>query len=119
MILILTIPKFPYASFRESALAANSRLQVKVTGVQWSWQIDPHTIRTGTTVEFLVTSKDVNHGFAIFNPEGHIVGQVQAMPGYPNTLVMRFNEEGTYQIRCLELCGLFHASMLSTIQVTR
>jgi heme/copper-type cytochrome/quinol oxidase subunit 2 len=32
-------------------------------------------------VEFRVTSLDVNHGMAIFDPDGKLVGQTQAMPG--------------------------------------
>ncbi len=40
-------------------------------------------------VEFRVTSLDVNHGMAIFDPDGKLVGQTQAMPGYVNRLFVR------------------------------
>ena len=90
---------------------------VAVVGRMWSWQIEPATVRTGSTVEFRVTSADVNHGFAIYAPDGHIVAQTQAMPGYTNTLLYAFGEPGTYTVHCLEYCGLGHAPMTAAIQV--
>ncbi len=67
-------------------------------------------------VEFRVTSLDVNHGVAIFNPEGKLVGQTQAMPGYVNRLFVQLHEPGTYKILCLEYCGTAHHVMQSTFQ---
>ncbi|MGH8215564.1 MAG: cytochrome oxidase [Rhodanobacteraceae bacterium] len=90
---------------------------VDVVGMQWSWQIKPDTVKAGTPVEFRVTSKDVNHGFAIYAPDGRIVTQVQAMPGYTNKLVYTFANPGTYVVQCLEYCGLGHAPMTSQIKV--
>lgn len=90
---------------------------VDVVGIQWSWQITPDTVTAGSPVEFRVTSKDVNHGFAIYAPDGRIVTQVQAMPGYTNKLVHTFTQPGTYVVQCLEYCGLGHAPMTSKIEV--
>ncbi|MEO6800882.1 MAG: cytochrome oxidase [Rhodanobacter sp.] len=90
---------------------------VNVVGQQWSWQITPDTVHTGSPVEFRVTSKDVNHGFAIYAPDGRIATQVQAMPGFTNKLVYTFTQPGTYKVRCLEYCGLGHVPMTSQITV--
>lgn len=90
---------------------------VDVVGMQWSWDIKPDTVQAGSPVEFRVTSKDVNHGFAIYAPDGRIVTQVQAMPGYTNKLVHTFTRPGTYVVQCLEYCGLGHAPMTSQIKV--
>ncbi|MGH8148014.1 MAG: cytochrome oxidase [Rhodanobacteraceae bacterium] len=90
---------------------------VDVVGMQWSWQIKPDTVQAGSPVEFRVTSKDVNHGFALYAPDGRIVTQVQAMPGYTNKLVYTFMHPGTYVVQCLEYCGLGHAAMRSQIKV--
>lgn len=90
---------------------------VEVTGQQWSWLIQPATVKAGSPVEFRVTSKDVNHGFAIYAPDGRIVTQTQAMPGFTNKLVHTFEQPGTYKIMCLEYCGLGHAPMTSEIHV--
>jgi cytochrome c oxidase subunit 2 len=68
-------------------------------------------------VEFAVTSQDVNHGLAIYAPDGRLLTQVQAMPGYTNRLLYRFAEPGSYTIRCLEYCGVFHHIMLATLTV--
>lgn len=90
---------------------------VDVVGQQWSWQITPDTIRAGSPVEFRVTSTDVNHGFAIYQPDGRIAAQTQAMPDYTNKLVHTFTQPGTYKIMCLEYCGIGHAPMTSEIHV--
>lgn len=90
---------------------------VDVVGRMWSWQLTPATVETGSTVEFRVTSGDVNHGFAIYAPDGHILTQAQAMPGYTNKLLYTFDQPGTYTVQCLEYCGLGHAPMTATFQV--
>ena len=90
---------------------------VDVVGQQWSWQLNPNSVRVGSPVEFRVTSKDVNHGFAIYAPNGLIAAQTQAMPGFTNKLVHTFSEPGTYKVMCLEYCGLGHAPMVAEFQV--
>lgn len=90
---------------------------VDVVGRQWSWQITPATVQNNSVVEFRVTSDDVNHGFAIYAPDGRIVTQTQAMPGYTNKLLYRFEQPGTYTVQCLEYCGLGHAPMKTTLEV--
>ena len=90
---------------------------VAVVGRQWSWQITPATVKAGSVVEFRVTSDDVNHGFALYAPDGLIVAQTQAMPGYTNKLLHTFKQPGTYTVQCLEYCGLGHAPMKTTLEV--
>lgn len=90
---------------------------VKVVGYQWSWQMSTQKVEEGVPVEFRVSSGDVNHDFAVYSPQGRIVGQVQAMPGYTNKMVLVFHQAGTYTVRCLEYCGLGHADMETTFTV--
>ncbi len=90
---------------------------VDVVGRQWSWQITPAAVKTGSAVEFRVTSSDVNHGFAIYAPDGRIVTQTQAMPGFTNKIVHTFDQAGTYKVMCLEYCGIGHAPMTAEIKV--
>lgn len=90
---------------------------VDVVGRQWSWQITPDTVQVGSPVEFRVTSVDVNHGFAVYAPNGRIVTQTQAMPGFTNKLVYTFTQPGTYKVMCLEYCGIGHAPMTAEIRV--
>lgn len=90
---------------------------VDVVGQQWSWQIKPGKLKAGRPVEFRVTSKDVNHGFAIYAPDGRIVTQAQAMPGFTNKIVYTFTQPGTYKVMCLEYCGVGHAPMTAEFTV--
>lgn len=69
------------------------------------------------TVEFRVTSSDVNHGFGIYNAAGTLLTQVQAMPGYTNRLLYTFHQPGLYSILCLEYCGVGHQVMVSQFKV--
>lgn len=90
---------------------------VDVSARQWAWQIEPTSVRTGSPVEFRVTSQDVNHSFALYGPDGRIVTQTQAMPGFTNKVVYTFAEPGVYRVLCLEYCGVAHAGMATQITV--
>lgn len=90
---------------------------VEVVGHQWYWDITPATLQAGSVVEFRVSSADVNHGFAIYSPDGRVVIETQAMPGYTNKLLYTFHQPGTYMVRCLEYCGLGHVPMKAEINV--
>ena len=103
----------PYASG-----GAASRTVVKVTAGQFFWSLTPDRVPVGTPVRFDVTSVDVNHGFGLYDPHGHLIGSVQAMPGYHNELDLDLTQPGVYQIRCLEYCGLNHATMDGSLTVT-
>lgn len=116
--LATTLPRLPYQSTRLTGYAdSSSALTVHVQGFQWGWLVDPASLPAGRVLRMEVTSKDVNHDFAIYDPGGHIVGQVQAMPGFTNVLVIRLDRPGSYQIRCLELCGQYHHLMTRTLEV--
>lgn len=74
-------------------------------------------LAAGSLVEFRVTALDVNHGFGLYGPNRQIVAQVQAMPGYVNRLLVRFDEPGFYKVLCLEYCAAGHHLMQSSITV--
>ena len=75
------------------------------------------TVPANKQIEFIVTSADVNHNFAIYNDKGVLLTQVQAMPGYNNKLQYMFTEKGEYSLLCLEYCGVAHGFMMGKIQV--
>lgn len=83
----------------------------------WQWTLSRSSFPAGTTVEFDVTSRDVNHGFGIYGPQGTLVAQVQAMPGITNRLVVHLARPGQYLVRCLEFCGIPHIGMATAFQV--
>jgi cytochrome c oxidase subunit II len=111
---LTALPYVPYAQYRLASGPA--AMHVTVTGSQYSWAMDG-VMSAGGKVEFAVTSGDVNHGFGLYDPSGHLIGQVQAMPGYVNHLVMQFSQPGDYTVRCLEYCGPGHSSMYMTVHV--
>lgn len=109
----LTFFRLPYAQGSDSG-----RTLVKVTGGQFFWSLVPNRVPAGAHVRFDVGSVDVNHGFGLYDPGGHLLGSVQAMPGYRNKLDLILDRPGTYLIRCLEFCGLNHAVMETRFTVT-
>jgi cytochrome c oxidase subunit II len=110
----ISLLDLPYAG---SSVAG--RTMVKVTGGQFFWSLQPSSVPAGTRVRFDVSSIDVNHGFGLYDPNGHLIGSVQAMPGYHNRLDFTLSDVGAYQIRCLEYCGLNHSTMQGRFAVTR
>jgi cytochrome c oxidase subunit II len=112
-----TLGRLPYVSSMSASSSATATQPVDAVAEQWSWNIKPDAFRVGQTVEFHVTSTDVNHGFALYNPDMRIVAQTQAMPGYINVLRYTFNEPGVYRVLCLEYCGVGHHEMTADIKV--
>ncbi len=106
-----SIPFFPYAS-----LGVPAARHFSVVAQQYAFTV-PQTVPAGVPVVFDVTSRDVNHGFGIYAPDGTIVGQVQAMPNYVNHLRLTFQRPGLYTVRCLEYCGVVHAFMRNQFEV--
>lgn len=127
--LALTLPRMPYP-----AEAGTPDQIVYVAGKQYAFALGDHAIASlaawdeggyspsvevpaSATVEFRVTSLDVNHGFGIYAPDGALVAQTQAMPGYVNRLRVRFEKPGAYTVLCLEYCGLSHHRMRGVVEV--
>lgn len=109
-----TLMNLPYAA---SASVAEDALHVEAKGYQWYWEISASQAQVGQPVVFHVTSADVNHGFGIYDESMRLVAQTQAMPGYTNELVFVFSNPGTYQILCLEFCGVAHHQMKAEFTV--
>ena len=116
-----------FAFYQETSAATTSNtLIVNVTAQQWQWTFDyPQysatskgaqliEIPVNRPVEFYVTSNDVLHGFAI-----QALGvRVDANPGETtNTAVVTPSQIGSYQVRCVELCGLLHSYMWEAVNV--
>lgn len=104
----------PYSGARGTTGPAHN---VAVKGGQYYWIVAPRSVPAGH-VRFLVTSADVNHGLGIYSPQGEMVGSVQAMPGYTNRLNVQLDKPGTYQLSCLEMCGVGHHKMQGVLKVT-
>jgi cytochrome c oxidase subunit II len=126
--LVLTLPNLPYP-----VEAATPERVVLATGKQYTWSLTEGTAPTlenwdttsspsvtvpaGAVVEFRVTTLDVNHGFSLYTPDGRLMAQTQAMPGYVNRLRVVFDKPGTYTVLCLEFCGMSHHRMRGLVEV--
>lgn len=126
--LVLTLPRLPYP-----AEAGTPDRIVLAVGKQYAWSLTEGTgpsletwdrdfsptvtVAAGMPVEFRVTTLDVNHGFSLYAPDGHLVAQTQAMPGYMNRLRITFDQPGTYTVLCLEFCGMSHHRMRGVVEV--
>lgn len=111
--LLLTIFLVPYG---ESA--KTNAQKVDVVARQFGFTITPAKVAAGRQVEFTLTSADTTHGFGVEYPTGGIAFQAQIVPEHTQRVVWTFDTPGTWQVVCLEYCGVGHHAMLSTIEVT-
>ena len=100
-----------------AAAASDDAVIVNVTGGQWWWEIDREEVPLGKAITFLVTSEDVTHGMGVYDSDLRLLFQTQGMPGYVNKVSYVFEEPGTYQVLCMEYCGLAHHDMITEFQV--
>ena len=105
-----------YVPYGDSAGPRNQL--VRVTGVQFAWAIDaPQPIVTGRPVTFIGRSRDVAHGFGVYNPDDVLIFQAQIVPQHEQKIVHTFTQPGIYTVHCLEFCGAGHHLMSSTFVV--
>ena len=104
-------------------------LTIGVVGQQWAWTfnyVDGDVYDTGTTtdpttlylpvdqtVRFEIESPDTVHSFWV--PSFYM--KMDAIPGRTNVFHATPNREGTFRGKCAELCGVYHARMLFTVEV--
>ncbi len=106
----------------DNAAAGKATMHVDVQAQQWIWTFHyPGTNVTseslylpeGRTVTFDVTSLDVTHGFWIVQ-----MGiKIDANPGEVTTISVTPDKLGTFDVRCSELCGLYHAFMTAQVHI--
>jgi cytochrome c oxidase subunit 2 len=98
-------------------------LQVQVIGQQWNWtyrfpsyggvETPQLELPVGQDVELHVTSLDVIHSFWA----RQLGVKADANPGVDNVAYVHPTKVQSFDIRCAELCGLFHGHMFQTGQV--
>ena len=98
-------------------------LQVQVIGQQWAWtyrypqfggfETTQLVLPVGQPVQFNVTSLDVIHSFWAYT----LGVKADANPGVNNVAYATPTDTGYFQVRCAELCGIWHGSMYDTGQV--
>ena len=98
-------------------------LPVQVIGQQWEFTYRYPTyggvetadlvLPAGQEVAFHVTSLDAVHSFWAYE----LGVKADANPGVDNIAYVKPSQIGTFQIRCAELCGLWHGYMFDTGRV--
>jgi cytochrome c oxidase subunit II len=70
-------------------------------------------IPAGAKVTFVLTSKDVVHGFEVAGTNINAM----VMPGHIQKITQKFDKPGSYLVLCNEYCGAGHQLMSTTITV--
>ena len=116
--------KLPGIQDVPAASAGTSNLVVDVTGTQFSWEFrypngvvafDRMRAPEGRTVELRVTAPDWDVIHSWWIPA--LAGKIDAIPGRVNKTWFKAQRTGIFQGQCAELCGLFHAKMLASVEV--
>jgi len=95
-------------------------LQIQVIGQQWAFtyrypqfggfETTQLMLPVGEPVQFNVTSLDVIHSFWAYT----LGVKADANPGLNNVAYTTAYHTGQFQVRCDELCGIWHGSMYDT-----
>ncbi|KYD22319.1 MAG: cytochrome B5 [Caldibacillus debilis] len=96
----------------------------KVEGKDWDYELvyvaqafsyTPNEVEIpkGAKVKFIVTTKDVIHGFEVAGTNVNMMVE----PGYISEKVATFDKPGEYLVLCNEYCGAGHHMMYSKIKV--
>jgi cytochrome c oxidase subunit II len=107
---------------------AEPGVTVQVEGFQWGWRFtyedrdvvvegtapeDPEIVLpTNEPVAFVLTSEDVIHSFYV----PRFLMKRDAIPGRENRFDVTIEEEGVYDGKCAEFCGVLHGEMNFTVR---
>ena len=116
VVLVLFLLVWGMAELSAETAQQSNAIQVNVTGQQWMWTFSyPGTgvtthnliLPEGRQIDFNVTSMDVTHGF--WPVEMGV--QIDANPNVIDHIAATTNRLGSFDVRCSQLCGLYHAYM--------
>ncbi|WP_420643141.1 cytochrome c oxidase subunit II [Candidatus Leptofilum sp.] len=92
---------------------APNKYEVYVLAQTWSFQPREIRVPAGSTVTFMLTSKDVQHGFYLNGTNINMM----VLPGEVSKLTATFDEPGEYNFVCNEYCGINHHIMYGQLIV--
>ena len=102
--------------FQHGSIAKVGDKNYEVHFLAKMWGFEPSKVRVpvGSTVDILLTSKDVTHGFQILGTNVNLM----AVPGSVTPAQVHFAKPGVYMIVCHEYCGAAHESMNGIFEVS-
>jgi len=92
---------------------APGQYEAAIVARVWNWNPKELSVKRGSTVTFLIASKDVTHGLLI---PGTTVN-VMVLPGQISRVTYRFDHPGEYLLLCHEYCGTGHHLMAGRLIV--
>ncbi len=116
--------KLPGIQDVPAATGRDEKLVIEVTGTQFTWSyrypngvvaIDRMRAPEGRTVELKVTAPDWDVVHSWWIPA--LGGKIDAIPGRINTTWFEAKRAGVFLGQCAELCGIYHAKMLASVEV--
>ena len=116
--------KLPGIQDVPAATGGEENLVVEVTGTQFTWEyrypngvvaVDRLRAPEGRTVELKVTAPDWDVVHSWWIPA--LGGKIDAIPGRVNTTWFGAKRAGVFLGQCAELCGIYHAKMLASVEV--
>jgi cytochrome c oxidase subunit II len=116
--------KLPGIQDVPAATGGEENLVIEVTGTQFTWSyrypngvvaIDRMRAPEGRTVELKVTAPDWDVVHSWWIPA--LGGKIDAIPGRVNTTWFEAKRAGVFLGQCAELCGIYHAKMLASVEV--
>lgn len=116
--------KLPGIQDVPAATGRDENLVIEVTGTQFTWSyrypngvvaIDRMRAPEGRTVELKVTAPDWDVVHSWWIPA--LGGKIDAIPGRINTTWFEAKRAGVFLGQCAELCGIYHAKMLASVEV--
>ena len=90
-----------------------NQYQAVIVAQAWSYTPAEITVPAGAEVEFVISTRDVIHGFMI--PRTRV--NIMLIPGRVSKVSHTFDEPGVHNIICHEFCGLGHSQMFGRVVV--
>ncbi len=120
-VLVIIIFVYGFKGYLRMSVAPPNAYEIIVTGKMWKWtfqypnghQDDVLHLPKDVPVEFILSSDDVIHSFAI--PAFRVKKDV--VPGRYNRMWAEPNEAGEFYIFCDQYCGDQHSEMRTTVTV--
>lgn len=121
LIIVVVFAFYGVNSLAQVTRGDSNEFEVTVVGLQWSWRfeypngiISPELVLpVDQRIRATLHSQDVIHSFWI--PEMRV--KQDLVPGYDTRIRFTPIVVGEYRLRCAELCGRSHYSMLAPVRI--
>ncbi len=97
-----------------AANAPSTPRKITVTAKKFEWSPAKIEVKVGETIELILESEDVKHGFSCKDLG---IQKVKFKTGEPATVTFTPDKPGTYRFKCAHFCGKGHRRMRGEIVV--